>query len=295
MSSTMATGAAADVQNADTAAIGTNAQSLINQVLQDYGLQSLSSWAWDEITSGVTSQQLLLDMYQTPQFKARFPAIFIRQQNGLPPISPSDYITYEDEMKQYESQYGLPSGALSNQDTVTQLLGGDVSATEVQARVQQGYQAVAYAAPEVRQAFTAMFGVNGDGALAHYFLDPTKALPLLEQQATAAQIGGTTAAGGVNISTGDAMKLAQMGVSQAQAGTATQDLLKTQPLYGASVTEKNNLLAGQQGIEAELGMNPTAEQQVLNREQQREAAFAGGGAAYSDTHGVEGAGTAHPF
>lgn len=284
-----------DLQNADTAAVGVDAQALIGAVLSDYGLQSLASWAWQEITSGASSAQVLTDMYQTPQFKARFPAIGLRNQAGLPPISPADYVNYEDTLQQYESQYGLPQGALSNKDTVTQFIAGDVSTSEVQARVQQGFQAVAYAAPEVRQAFTSMFGASGDGALAHYFLDPTKALPLLEQQATAAQIGGTTAMGGVNVDTDTAMRLAAMGVTQSQASSAVQQLDKTSPLFNATVTEKDNLSASRQGIEAAFGLNPTAEQQIQQRQESREAAFAGGGSAYGDTHGLEGAGTAHPF
>jgi hypothetical protein len=284
-----------DTINADTAAVGTDASALITQVLADYGLQSLGTWAWNEITSGASSQQVLLNMYQTPQFKQRFPAIDIRNQAGLPAISPADYVNYEDSLKQMENQYGLPQGALTDKDTVTQFIGKDVSTNEVQARVQQGFQAVAYAPPEVRQAFTHMFGVNGDGALAHYFLDEKNALPLLEQQATAAQIGGTTAMGGVNISTEDAMKLAQQGVTQSSATTATQNLEKTNPLYQASITEQPGLEAGKQGIENEFGLSQAATTQVQQREQLREAAFSGGGSAYGDTHGLEGAGAAKPF
>ena len=198
-------------------------------------------------------------------------------------------------MKQMESQYGLPQGALSGQNTVTSLLSNDVSTNEVQQRVQQGYQAVAYAPHEIRQAFTQMFGVSGDGALAHYFLDEKNALPLLEQQATAAQIGGTTAMGGINMSTEDAMKLAAQGVTPSATQSAVTELTKTQPLYEGSVTEGTGLEAGKQGIEATFGLNPTASQEVINRQQQREAEFSGGGAAYADQHGASGTGAAHPF
>jgi hypothetical protein len=281
-----------DLANADTAAVGTDASALISAVLADYGLQSLGSWAWTEITSGASSAQVLLDMYQTPQFKARFPAIAIRQAAGLPPISPADYVNYEDSLAQMENQYGLPKGMLTNQATVTAFIGGDTSTAEVQARVQQGYQAVAYAPPEVQQFFTQTFGVGGPGALAAHFLDPSIALPLLEQQATAAQFGGQAALGSVPMSGADAMKLAQLGTSPSTVASGLQQIEQTQNLYDASVTEKPGLDEGTTGVEAAFGLSAAATQAVTATEQEREAAFKGGGSAYGDSYGQEGAGAA---
>ena len=62
-----------DISAADTAAVGTDARSLITQVLADYGLQSLGDWAWNQITSGASSAQVLLDMYQTPAVRPAVP------------------------------------------------------------------------------------------------------------------------------------------------------------------------------------------------------------------------------
>lgn len=283
---------ASDLANADTAAVGTDAQALISAVLGDYGLQSLGTWAWDEITSGATSAQMLLDMQQTPQFKTRFPGIAMRQQKGLPAISPADYVNYEDSLAQMQSQYGLPQGFLTNANTVAEFIGNDVSANEVQARVQQGYQAVAYAPTEVRAFYAQTFGAAGDGALAAHFLDESKALPLLEQQATAATLGGTAAMGGIQISGQDAMKLAQLGVTQNAVQSQTANLEQTQDLYQASVTEQPGMTAGQQGIEAAFGLNSQSTMDVAQRQAQRQADFKGGGSPTSDQYGLEGAGPA---
>lgn len=283
--------ASTDLANADTAAVGTDAQSLISAVLGDYGLQSLGPWAWDEITSGATSAQMLLDMQQTPQFQARFPAIALRQKAGLPTISPADYVNYEDSLAQMENQYGLPKGLLTNQQTVTNFIAGDTSTSEVQARVQQGYQAVTYAPPEVQQFFTQTFGVGGQGALAAHFLDPTIALPLLEQQATAAQFGGQASLGSVAMSGQDAMTLAQLGTSPSTVASGLQNIEQQQNLYDPSVTEKP-LDEGTTGVEAAFGLSAGAEQQVLQAQQQRQAAFKGGGSASGDQYGQEGTGAA---
>jgi hypothetical protein len=204
-------------------------------------------------------------------------------------------VNYEDSLAQMENQYGLPQGALTDAGTVADFIGKDISTSEVQARVQQGFQAVAYAAPEVRQAFTAYFGPNGDGALAHYFLDSSKALPLLEQQATAAQFGGQAGMGGIAMSQQDAMKLAQLGVSPSTVSSGLQQLQQTQQLFDQNVTEKPGVTEGTTGVEAQFGLSAQATQDVANREAQRKADFAGGGQAYIDQHGAAGAGAAHPF
>src|SRR5277367_3437765 len=152
---------ATDLQNADTASIGTDASALISQVLADYGLQSLGTWAWQEITSGATSAQVVLDMQQTPQFKQRFPGIAIRLAKGLPAISPADYVSYEDSVDQLVKQYGIPDGIYNSPDAIGEAIGNDVSINEAQERIQKGYAVVATAAPEVRASFASMFGAAG--------------------------------------------------------------------------------------------------------------------------------------
>lgn len=271
-----------------------DARYVIGQVLTQYGLQSLWQWSWQELTAGASTNQVLYDMYQTPQFKQRFPAIQLRQQAGLPPISPADYVNYEDSIAQLESQYGFPKGSINNTDTITKLIGGDVGMPEATARAQQVFQQVAYAPPEVRGFFSQITGANGDAALAAYSFNPDHTLPILEQQATAAQIGGIGAQGGVNMSTADAMRLAQMGVTQNQASSQVQNLQQQQDLFQSNVTEKTDLTSGGQGIEAAFGLSPLAQAQVQQRQQQREEAFKGGGQAYVDTYGAHGAGAARP-
>jgi hypothetical protein len=281
----------------DTLATATtqDANAILQQTLDSYGLGSMAQWAWNQITTGASPDQVLVNLYQTPQFAQRFPGIIARQKAGLPPISPASYISYEDSAKQLENQYGLPRGFLSNPNTIGEAIGNDVSMSELTSRVQQGYAQVAYAPPEVRQAYAQMFGASGDGALASQFLDFNRSSQLLTEQATAAQISGDASMGGTNMSTGDAMKLAQMGHTQADVGTTLASLQKESPLFNASIHEQNNLTQGTQGVEAAFGLNATAEQQVIHRQQQRQAEFQGGGAAYADNSGVSGAGAAHPF
>jgi hypothetical protein len=183
---------------------------------------------------------------------------------------------------------------LTDSQRIGDLITKDVSATELTDRVQNGYAAVNYAPPEVRQAFTQMFGANGDGALASHFLDTTHAAKLLTQQATAAQISGEATMGGINMDTGHAMQLAQLGQTAQGAQSTLQALSKENPLYNATIGEQNNLLEGTQGVEAAFGTDASATQQVIQRQQQREAQFQGGGGASISQYGAEGIGAARP-
>lgn len=274
--------------------IGTDALAIIDQALSVYGLQNLSTWAWDEITSGATTNQVLVDMYSTPQFKARFPGIFIRQQNGLPPISPADYVTYEDNFKQLLNQYG--GGVLNeiyNQDEITKLIGGDTSIPEVQQRLQDGFAEISTAPVQVRSAFAQMFGPAGDAALAAYVMDTSIAAPVLEKHVLAAQLQGTAAMSTVDINNALAMQLAQAGETTSQMGNVATQVGTEAPLYtpqvGRTMTPTQTA-----GVAAATGVSAEAEAEVAAATSEAEGAFKGGGQAEQSQYG-SGIGAAKPF
>lgn len=273
-----------------------SALAIINQTLSDYGLQSLGTWAWQEITQGASADQVLLDMQQQPQFQQRFPGIQQALKNGLNPPSPATYVSYENTMANLEHQYGMPPGMLTDSATVGNFIGNGVSTSEVQERVQQGFAAVAYAPQEVRNAFSSMTGVTGDGALAAYFIDPAKTTTLLTQQATAAQISGQAAIGGIHMQNQDALTLAQMGHTQQDTASGLADLQTKAPLFTTQVGEGQAAPdVGTQGVEAEFGLSTAATQAVQQQEATRKAEFAGGGQAYADQYGASGIGAARPI
>jgi hypothetical protein len=270
-----------------------DALTTITTVLGDYGLQSLASWAWGEVTSGVSSAQMLLDMYQTPQFQQRFPGIAIRQAKGLPAISPADYVSYEDSLAQLTNQYGIPQGIWDTPESIGEMIGNDVSINEAQARIQNGYAAVATAPPEVQASFAQMFGAAGTGALAAYMMDEKRSVPVLEQQVTAAQLQGTAGMSSIDLNSGVALQLAQAGVTQSQVQTAAGNVAQQASLYDANPGE--NVPTQTQGVQAQLGTDAQAAAEVAQAQSERQAAFKGGGGAESDQYGSEGVGAARPF
>lgn len=216
-----------------------NAWGILQSLLASYGfsgqdLVALTAWAKGQIISGNSADLITLNLQQTPQFAARFPAIIARQKAGLPPISPAEYLATERSYSQLERAAGIPV----NFHDYDKLIAADVSPVELSDRITKGYQAVALADPTVIKSMQDFYGVS-TGQLAAYFLDPTKATPLLEQQAVSAQIGGASAMSGFEktaaapegISQGQALRLAQLGVTQPQAQQGFQKLSAERQLY----------------------------------------------------------------
>ena len=209
-----------------------SAWAQLTQTLQAYGfagadLSALVAWAKGELVHGKSTDQISLDLYQTPQFARRFPAIIQRMKAGLPPVSPAEYVGLEASYEQLERAAGIPPNFAS----YDALIANDVSPTEYGDRINQGYLAVAQAPKEVRDAFATYYGV-GAGQLAAYFLDPKKAEPMLLQQANAAQIGGASAQSGFGlVSSPEATKLAQMGINFSQAQQGFAKLASESELY----------------------------------------------------------------
>ena len=93
-------------------------------VLTKYGLSSLATWVSYKITSGIGFEQIMLELYDTPEFKAAYPEIEARrlaaQQRGqtLQPISVDDVLAYRTQARAIMKSYGLPpSFYQSNQAT----------------------------------------------------------------------------------------------------------------------------------------------------------------------------------
>lgn len=263
----------------------------IQSVLAQYGLSSLASWAWGEITGGKSEAQVVLDLQNQQGFKDAFPEIALRQQAGLPAISVSDILSYRDQATSIMRAAGLPAGFWDSPADFTQLIGGDVSLQELSNRVSLASQAVYQAPKEVLDAFQRDFGVSA-GGLAAYFLDPTKAEPLLQQQFAAAQIGGAGTISGYGTTAGIDNQLAGLGVTMQGAMTGFGDLGAKKQLFTTLPGESGQGVSQAQQIGAEFENNAD-DQALINRiAAQRKAQFAGSGGFEQTSAGFSGLGTA---
>ena len=128
-------------------------------------------------------------------------------------------------MRQYglpESFYKTEAGTAGRQPELEKFIAGDVSPAELEDRIQLGVNRVQKASPEVLATLEQFYpGVNKSNLLA-YILDPKKALPEIQRQVQAAEIGGAARLSGLSTNLADAQYLASFGVDQAQARTGYQ-------------------------------------------------------------------------
>ena len=269
-----------------------SALAYIRGILADYGLpDTLADWAWDQIVGGTSAEQITLDLYDRPEFAARFPAIVERRNLGLPPISPAEYVAYERAAGQLLRASGLPPGFYDERTDFTRLIAGDVSINELNQRLSSdGWEKVAAAPPEVRDAFGQFFGVQGDAALAAFYLDPDRAVPVLRRMAAQADIAGRARlAGGLNLTAERAGELADIGIQGMQAQQAAANVAERSALFTESVSETEDLTGEREGLNAALGIGDASS--VTRRQQQRVGAFSGGGGAAGSQEGLAGLGS----
>lgn len=275
---------------------GTGAQrdalAYIKAILADYGLpESLADWAWGKIVSGAPTEEVALDLRDTPEFQTRFPAIAAREAAGLSPLSPAEYVAYEQAATQLFRTSGLPAGFYDDKADFTALLAADVSVAELNDRIAtDGFRRVVDAPPQVRDAFAEFFGPQGDAALAAFFIDPERAVPVLQRMATQADIAGRAlASGGLDLDAARAGELADFGITGLQVQQAAANVAEQAALFRESVSEGTDLTGEREGLNAALGVSDASA--LRQRQQARVGAFSGGGGAAASNEGVGGLGS----
>ena len=281
-----------------------DARQTIAAVLNRFGLANLSEYLY-----GIYARQevdlsnpdaLVFAVRDTEEYKTRFRGNLNRIKNNLPELDPGSYIALEDQYRKLLSSNGLPAGFYDNPDDFAAWIEGDVSPSELQERIQQGYRAVADADPAVKAQMKELYDVS-DGDLAAFFLDPKRARPLLTardltRRAQAAQIAARgLEQGGIQLTAGSAEELAARGVSPEQAQQQFAQMQQLRGLYSEMAGEE--ALTQQQKVGAAFGYDVEAARAIAQRKGRRIAEFRGGG-GFVSTRGATsgtvetGAGTA---
>lgn len=267
-----------------------NAWAYLQQLLDSYGLGSLSQFVITELISGRSQDEIALDLQQTPEFKAAFPEIAARKAAGLPAISPGEIVSYRNSAVQLMRAAGLPQGFYDSPQDVQGLISSDVSLSELNDRINAAKDATYNIDPAAQARLYQEFGLApGSGALAAFFLDDKKALPLLQQQLQAAQIGGAADQVGYGgLSNDTALQLAQSGVTAAQARQGFNTLGGEQQLFTGLPGENATTIGQDQQLQAQFYGNVDAQQAIERRRQSRQAEFTDGGAFAATSKGLGG-------
>lgn len=270
--------------------VSNSAADELKATLRRYGLEGL----FDNLNQAVMGDPTLVrnadalfgSIRETPIYKERFKGNADRVSKGLPELSEAEYINQEMSYKTNLKNLGMPKGFYDTKEAFANFIANDISPVELAQRIQQGYNAVTQASPEVLNQLKRMVPDLTDGDIAAYFLDPTKSGQEIERKARAAQISAAgVTQGGMQITTAQAEQLAKQGVTaeQAQQGftqLGQQEQLFRSTLMGEQALTQEEIVAGT------LTNDQAAAQRIAKRRRGRTSTFESGG-GYSGQGGQQ--------
>ena len=247
---------------ADAAAAGRQAErqsayDLLYAEFSKYGLQSLVDPLKGLIVSGASPAEFTIKLRQTPDYQKRFAANAQRVANGLTALDEATYLAKEDAYQNLMRNYGLPDtywkkDAIGTQEGFTKLIANDVSAVELENRLQTAQKRVINANPEIAYALKAFYPDITNGDILAYSLDPKNALDAINRKVTAAEIGGAALAQGLSTSLGKAEGLAAYGITKDQAQQGYQTVAGVLPRASQLADIYGQQPYNQQTAEAEV-------------------------------------------
>lgn len=250
-----------------------DALTIIRDALAGYGLEGLANDAYRFLMEGSSSESVMIQIKDTELFRERFKGMETRSKLGLPAISPAEYIRLERDYRQTMSAAGLPEGFYDSPDDFAEFIGNDVSPAEMTQRVSMATTAVSNVNPELKNQLREMYGigVENDGELISYFLDPERGVNVIEQRLQMESAGLSAAAiqaTGQGIGTGVARQLAGQNVQQREISQRlSQQAGLTQQVFG-----EQNAVTSTELAAASFGLDSESTAQVRRLRQRRQAA-----------------------
>lgn len=263
-------------------------------LLREMGLEELIPDADKFVRGGGTWEEYELKFYddktKAGQIVNRiYPEWKARREAGNP-IAIKAIVEYRAMAKSLFRSAGLPEGFWDAPDDFSKLIVNDVSPAELQTRIMDGYVRVANAPQEVKDALEQYYGV-GAGGLAAYFLDEQRALPVLQRQVAAAEIGGFGAHTGFGaVSVTEAERLASEGITGDQAEQGFSQLASTRELFNP-LDRGEDTIGRDEQLGAVFEGNANARRRIAERQRRRVAQFEGGGTLAQNRTGYAGLST----
>ena len=181
-----------------------------------------------------------------------------------------DEVTYNALKESYIGtlqEYGIDRSASLTfmADKITGLIEGDVSASEFAQRVGSVYQGIEENIPQVQEFYETNFGVTLDArSILAGALDPTVGEAIVQGRITTAQIGGEAKRAGFEITTSEAKRLQEAGLTQEEA----------RRLFSVAEAQLPRLqeLQAQRGIaqEQQIGLEQLSEALVFQSQEEME-------------------------
>ena len=199
-----------------------SAYDLLLSEFKQYGLEALVTPLKSLIEEGISPSEFTLRLRETDAYKKRFAANAQRVAKGLRALSEAEYVGTEDQYQDVMRRYGMPEsyytkGDLGVQSGFEKFLAGDVSAVELEDRIQTAQNRVVNSNPEVSKALKEFYPGISNGDILAYVLDPANAIEQIKRKVTAAEIGGAAIQSGLQANVARAEELGAAGITKAQA------------------------------------------------------------------------------
>lgn len=273
-----------------------DAWTIAQQMLTDYGLESLFDEVYGWITTGRSVDTALGLMRETDEYKERFKGIQDRIDNGYNAITPTRYLELEDNYKNMMAQAGFDESFIEDYSV---FIANDVNENEFSERISVAMQAAEAADPLILEELKNRFGIGVDtkADIAMYFLDPERAVTILEaktQLGVAELSAATTGAIGGRLGTSTARKLVGRGYSARELAERLKDkgTFRQRMLGEQARGKRGGPLSSTQLAAAEFGLDSeaVARLKLLTQRRQQRGVSTSGAAITSS--GVTGFGSA---
>lgn len=194
----------------------------LTQMFTDYGLGTLAPQILNFVQQGYDAPTTQYMLSQTDAYKQRFAGNEIRRQQGLPVLSPAEYLQLESSYKSISQAYNLPANFYDNPSDFANLIGKNISPTEYERRAAYAFKYTQASNPDAKNLLQQYYGINDSHIMAS-FLDPDKAQAIIDRQSAAVDIGVEAARQGIAESKARAEGFADQGISTAQAAQGYQN------------------------------------------------------------------------
>lgn len=251
--------------------MSTTGPSILQATLNRYGLGSLVNWAKEAIVQGWTEEQVMLALYDRPEFNARFPAIKAREAKNLPPIGVEEYLQYEQGIYALNTQWGTKI----SKTMIDNMISNNKSFREAEEVVSLAAAAMYEDDSETKLSLKTMYPQITDGDLIMYWLDPKHNFGELQQKYRTAQLGGAALRAGYGeVTEQQARRLVETGMNRDQAISGFASLVENEELFRATIGTEDEITRDQQ-IELLAG-NADVGVAVEKRKASRLAEYQGG-------------------
>jgi hypothetical protein len=240
------------------------------------GLGSLAPALINALKAGETDSTRIMDFIrQQPAYAERFSGNIARKKAGLPTLGEAEYLNLETNYRKAMSPY-LPGTFYDKPADFAKFIAADISADELAGRAKTAYEFAQSKDPATKEAFKKFYNIESKD-LAAYFLDPKRAMPLLESRAKAAAIGAEATRSGIDqsVNAGYLERLSAQGLDQSTARQVFGQVATSLPTLSTLANIEGDQLTTRQAIEGLSGISQEQQSRITGLASRERARFKG--------------------